>query len=59
MSAVAGYINPATGQLLNAERSNTGTLIGAVCFLAGAIMLMPERTEEASEPVRTAAANGT
>ena len=59
VSAVAGYINPDTGQLLNAERSNTGTLIGAVCFFAGAIMLMPERTEEAGEPVRRPAASGT
>ena len=47
VSAVAGYINPATGQLHNAERSNLGTLIGAVCFLAGALLLLPERTEEA------------
>ena len=45
VSAVAGYINPATGQLHNAERSNLGTLIGAVCFLAGALLLLPERTE--------------
>ena len=43
----AGYINPATGQLHNAERSNLGTLIGAVCFFAGALLLLPERTEEA------------
>lgn len=47
VSAVAGYINPATGQLHNAERSNLGTLVGAVCFLAGALLLLPERTEEA------------
>ena len=47
VSAVAGYINPATGQLHNAERSNLGTFIGAVCFLAGALLLLPERTEEA------------
>ena len=40
VSAVAGYINPATGQLHNAERSNLGTLIGAVCFLAGALLLL-------------------
>jgi hypothetical protein len=59
LSAVAGYINPATGQLHNAERSNLGTFIGAVCFLAGALMLLPERTEEASEPVTTHAASGT
>jgi hypothetical protein len=49
VSAVAGYISPATGQLRNAERSNLGTLIGAVCFFAGALLLLlPERTEEAT-----------
>jgi len=45
VSAVAGYISPATGQLRNAERSNLGTFIGALCFLAGALLLLPERTE--------------
>jgi hypothetical protein len=48
VSAVAGYISPATGQLHNAERSNLGTLVGAVFFLAGALLLLPERTEEVS-----------
>jgi hypothetical protein len=48
---VAGYINPATGQLLNAERSNLGTLVGAMCFLVGALLLLPERTEETSPAV--------
>ncbi len=56
VSAVSGYINPATGQLLNAERSNLGTLIGAVCFLAGALLLLPERTEEDNRTVTTLAA---
>ena len=51
VSAVAGYISPATGQLRNAERSNLGTLIGAVCFFAGALLLLPERTEEVTDPV--------
>jgi hypothetical protein len=46
VSAVAGYISPVTGQLRNAERANLGTLVGAVCFLAGALLLLPERTEE-------------
>jgi hypothetical protein len=46
VSAVAGYINPATGALRDAARSNLGTLVGAICFLAGAILLLPERTEE-------------
>jgi hypothetical protein len=43
VSAVAGYIDPATGQLRNAERANLGTLIGAVFFLVGALLLLPER----------------
>jgi hypothetical protein len=50
VSAVAGYISPATGQLRNAERSNLGTLIGALCFLAGALLLLPERTEDSNVP---------
>jgi hypothetical protein len=53
VSAVAGYISPATGQLRNADRSNLGTLIGALCFFAGALLLLPERTEEVSSPVTT------
>lgn len=53
VSAVAGYINPATGQLHNAERSNLGTLIGAACFFSGALLLLPERTEEGNHPVTT------
>ena len=58
VSAVAGYINPATGQLHNAERSNLGTFIGAICFLAGALMLLPERTEQASPAITTPSASG-
>jgi hypothetical protein len=48
VSAVAGYISPATGQLRNAERANLGTFVGAVCFLVAALLLLPERTETAS-----------
>ena len=56
VSAVAGYINPATGQLHNAERSNLGTFIGALCFLVGALLLLPERTGQASPAATTPAA---
>jgi hypothetical protein len=59
VSAVAGYISPATGQLRNAERSNLGTFIGAVCFLVGALLLLPERTEETNPAVTVPTANGT
>ena len=51
ISAVAGYINPITGQVHNAGRANTQTLIGAICFLIGAILLLPERTEETHNQV--------
>ena len=46
ISAVDAYVNPVSGQLLNAQRANLWTLVGAVCFLIGAILLLPERTEE-------------
>ena len=50
ISAVAGYINPVTGQVHDATRANTQTLIGAICFLIGALLLLPERTEETPAP---------
>lgn len=46
VSAVAAYVNPVTGQVHNASRASTQTLIGAVCFFIGALLLLPERTEE-------------
>ena len=45
VSAVAGFIIPSTGELAHAELSNLGTFVGALCFLAGAVLLLPERTE--------------
>ncbi len=45
ISAVAAYVNPVTGQVRNPDRANLGTLIGALCFLLGAVLLLPERTE--------------
>ncbi len=46
ISAVAGYINPVTGQVHNAGRADIQTLIGAIGFLIGAVLLLPEHTEE-------------
>ncbi|MGO8862905.1 MAG: hypothetical protein ACLQRH_19385 [Acidimicrobiales bacterium] len=48
ISAVASYIVPSTGQLWNVELTNLGTFVGALCFLAGAILLLPERTAASS-----------
>ncbi len=52
VSAVAAYIIPATGQIWHVELSNLGTFVGALCFLVGALLLLPERTAglESSPP---------
>jgi len=57
VSAVAGYVNPVTGQVHNVGRADTQTLIGAVCFLIGAVLLLPERTQEVSGQVMAPAAD--
>ena len=49
VSAVAAFIVPSTGQLWHVELSNLGTFVGALCFLVGAFLLLPERTA-GSEP---------
>ena len=45
VSAVASYVMP-NGQLLSVALTNLGTFVGALCFLAGAVLLLPERTRE-------------
>jgi hypothetical protein len=46
VSAAAAYIDPVTGAVRDAERANLGTLVGAVCFFVGAVLLLPERTAD-------------
>jgi hypothetical protein len=46
-SAIGAYVVPDTGSYLNAVWDNGGTLIGAVCFFAGAYLLWPEAAEAA------------
>ncbi len=43
VSAVASYVKP-NGQLVSLALTNLGTFVGALCFLAGAVLLLPERT---------------
>jgi hypothetical protein len=45
-SGVASYVIPGTAQMLSVPVADIGTLVGAVCFLAGAVLLLFERTEE-------------
>jgi hypothetical protein len=41
ISALASYVLPTTDELINSPVSITGTLLGALCFLIGAIWMFP------------------
>lgn len=43
VSAVASYVKP-NGRLVSLALTNLGTFVGAICFLVGGILLLPERT---------------
>jgi len=42
VSAVAALVEPSTQEPVSAAIANAGTAVGALCFLAGAVMLAPE-----------------
>jgi hypothetical protein len=50
LSAIGAYISPSTEDLLSMRWSNGGTLLGALCFLAGALLLLPRRQVTTSPP---------
>jgi hypothetical protein len=43
IAAVAGYVVPSTGTALDLAAANVFTSLGALCFLVGALMLLPAR----------------
>lgn len=45
ISAVASFVLPSTGDEISVEATNLFTFLGAVCFLAGAWLLLPEAAE--------------
>ena len=51
VSAVASYVT-SSGQLLSLALTNLGTFVGALCFLAGSILLLPERTRRGPRACR-------
>ena len=55
-SAVASYVVPGTTEMLSVPVANLGTFVGALCFLAGAVLLLFERTEKVSAVLRPGAA---
>jgi hypothetical protein len=42
VSAIASLVEPASGEPVSARVTNAGTWVGGVCFLVGALLLMPE-----------------
>jgi hypothetical protein len=53
-SALASYVLPRTGELINSQISIFGTLLGAACFLLGAILMLPawSHTVREARPVQ-------
>ena len=47
ISAIAAFVRPTTGELVNVPVANLGTFVGAVCFFVGAFLLIPEMRREA------------
>ena len=47
VSAIAGYVVPSTGDVLDLAAANLATALGALCFLIGALLLLRESAEEA------------
>ena len=49
ISAIAGWVVPSTGDLLDAALDTSGTFWGAICFLVGAaLLLVPAREPDAA-----------
>jgi hypothetical protein len=45
ISAIAAFVQPASGEIANLPIANLGTFVGAVCFFVGALLLIPEMAD--------------
>ena len=45
-SAIASLLEPSSGEAVSARIANAGTSFGGICFLIGALLLMPEAATE-------------
>ena len=45
-SAIASLVEPSSGEPVSARIANAGTSVGGLCFLIGALLLMPEAANE-------------
>ena len=50
ISAVASFVVPASGSILDLAASNWLTALGALCFFTGALLMLPPRHTEAHHP---------
>jgi hypothetical protein len=51
VSAIASFVEPASGEAVSARLANGGTSLGGLCFLVGALLLMPEAAAAEREPL--------
>jgi hypothetical protein len=59
ISAIAGWVQPSTGDLLDAALDTSGTFWGAVCFFVGAALLLRADTAPAPETAYVSSATST
>jgi hypothetical protein len=52
ISAVASYVVPSSGSILDLAASNWCTVLGALCFFVGALLVMPRRHTERERSAR-------
>ncbi len=52
VAALAAFVRPATGALLDTRLANAGTTLGALCFLVASVLLLPEANEASIRPAR-------
>jgi hypothetical protein len=46
VSAIASFVEPASGEQVSTRIANGGTSLGGICFFVGALLLMPEAAAE-------------
>ena len=51
ISAIGAFVLPSTNELLNSAWSNGGTFLGALCFLVGALLVLPRRHASVAAPL--------
>ena len=55
ISAVAAYVVPSSGSALDLAGANVFTSLGALCFLIGAVLLLPAQSPPSDDAARPAA----